>query len=263
MLRLLDARTGSPAEVRPARPGVLRVCAHVQQAGAGSGITALRVLLVADLLARTAELTGLQVLTALEISGPLADQAAALESDAGALGIHPPAARTGFQDAPSSLGGPIDVHLLSQGAGLDQVQGGLVVSVGAVRLGGTDSCADAPAGRLLAGRGHDPLAVRLALMSFPSHQPADLADDTLSGARETLASWRQQVARWAESPSQPMPAHIADAASAAFNDLDTVSGLALLRGLAPDASVPAGAKFETYVYADRILGLDLARDIGH
>jgi hypothetical protein len=99
---------------------VLRVCAHVQQAGAGSGITALRVLLVADLLARTAELTGLQVLTALEISGPLADQAAALESDAGALVIHPPAARTGFQDAPSSLGGPIDVHLLSQGAGLDQ-----------------------------------------------------------------------------------------------------------------------------------------------
>jgi hypothetical protein len=57
--------------------------------------------------------------------------------------------------------------------------------------------------------------------------------------------------------------HIADAASAAFNDLDTVSALALLRGLAPDASVPAGAKFETFVYADRILGLDLARDIGH
>jgi len=26
--------------------------------------------------------------------------------------------------------------------------------------------------------------------------------------------------------------------------------------------VPAGAKFEAFVYADRILGLDLARDIG-
>jgi hypothetical protein len=263
VLRLLDARTGSPAEVRPARPGVLRVCAHVQQDEAGSGISALRVLLVADLLARTAELTGLQVLTTLEISGPPVDQAAALESDANALGIHPPTARTSAHDAPSPLGGPIDVHLLSQGASLDQGQGGLVVSVGAAHLGGTDSRADAPAGRLPAGQGHDPLAVRLALMSFPSHQPADLADDGLSGARETLASWRQQVAGWAESPSQPMPVHIADAASAAFNDLDTVSALALLRGLAPDASVPAGAKFETFVYADRILGLDLARDIGH
>jgi hypothetical protein len=262
VLRLLDARTGSPAEVRPARPGVLRVCAHVPQAGAGSGFTALRVLLVADLLARTAELTGLQVLTALEISGPLADQAAALESDAGALGIHPSAARTSSHDAPSLLGGPIDVHLLGPGAGLDQGQGGLAVTVGAAHLGGADGRLDAAAGRLVAGQGHDPLAVRLALMSFPIHQPADLTDGGLSGARETLAGWRQQVARWAESPSQPMPAHIADTASAAFNDLDTVSALALLRALSLDDSVPAGAKFETFVYADRILGLDLARDIG-
>ena len=257
---MLDARTGSPTEVRPARPGVLRVCAHVQQAEAGSGITALRVLLVADLLARTAELTGLQVLTALEISGPLAGQAAALESDASALGIHPPAARTGPRDAPSSLGGPIDVRVLGQGA--DQDLAGLIVSVGAAHLGWTDSRREAAAGRLPAGDGHDPLAVRLALMSFPSHQPADLTDGVLGGARETLAYWRQRVALWAESPSQPMPAHIADAASAAFSDLDTASALTLLRGLAPDAGMPAGAKFETFVYADRVLGLDLARDIG-
>ena len=260
MLRLLDARTASPAEVRPARPGVLRVCAHVQQADAGSGITALRVLLVADLLARTAELTGLQVLTALEISGPLAGQAAALESDASALGIHPPAARTGPRGAPSSLGGPVDVHLLGPGA--DQDQAGLIVSVGAAHLGGTDSRHVAAAGALPAGDGHDPLAVRLALMSFPSHQPADLTDGGLSGARETLAHWRQRVALWAESPSQAMPGHIADAASAAFSGLDTPSALALLSGLAPDTGVPAGAKFETFVYADRILGLDLPRDVG-
>jgi hypothetical protein len=29
-----------------------------------------------------------------------------------------------------------------------------------------------------------------------------------------------------------------------------------------DASVPTGAKFETFLYADRILGLELAREIG-
>jgi hypothetical protein len=38
--------------------------------------------------------------------------------------------------------------------------------------------------------------------------------------------------------------------------------VALLHGLAHDDSVPAGAKFETFVYADRVLGLDLPSEIG-
>jgi hypothetical protein len=70
------------------------------------------------------------------------------------------------------------------------------------------------------------------------------------------------VAQWAESPSRPVPAPVAERVWAAFGELDTVSALAALRGLPADASVPAGAKFETFVYADRILGLDLARDVG-
>jgi hypothetical protein len=41
-----------------------------------------------------------------------------------------------------------------------------------------------------------------------------------------------------------------------------VSVLALLRDLAANANVSAGAKFKTFVYADRILGLDLAREVG-
>jgi cysteinyl-tRNA synthetase len=36
----------------------------------------------------------------------------------------------------------------------------------------------------------------------------------------------------------------------------------LLHDLARDADVPAGAKFETFLYADRVLGLDLPCDIG-
>jgi hypothetical protein len=124
VLRLLDARTGSYAELRPARVGLLRVCAHVPQAATAADITALRVLLVADLLARTAELGGLQVLTALEFSGPAARQAA-LESHADALGIHPSTERTVCHDAPLRLGGPIDVHLISQAASLEPGQDGL------------------------------------------------------------------------------------------------------------------------------------------
>jgi hypothetical protein len=241
---------------------VLRVCAHAPQPAARSDLTALRVLLIADLLARTAGLRGLQVLTALAIGGP-AEQAAVLQSDADALAIHPPAARTSPRDAPSALGGPIDVHLVSQDARAGPAAAGLSVSVGASQLAGAGSRRDPAAGDgLLAGHRCDPLAVRLALMSFPCDQPAALTSDDLAGAAETLGHWRQQVAQWAESPSRPVPAPIAEAAWAAFAGLDTVSALALLRGLVPDTSVPAGAKFEAFVYADRVLGLDLAREIG-
>lgn len=232
------------------------------QAAAGSGITALRVLLIADLLARVAELGGLQVLTALAIDGAAAGQTAALERDADALGIHPPTALTTPRDAPSSLGGAIDVHLVSAGASRDPGLDGLPAVVGAAHLGWAGDRAGAAGGGLPAGHGRDPLAVRLALMSSPSHLAARVTGEALDRAGETLGSWRQQVARWAESPSRPIPAPIAEAARAAFSGLDTVSALALLRGLPPDASLPAGAKFETFVYADRILGLDLAREVG-
>ncbi|HEY6309382.1 MAG TPA: hypothetical protein VIY52_01035 [Streptosporangiaceae bacterium] len=178
MLRLLDARTGSYAEVRPTRPGLLRVCAHVPGVAEESDITGLRVLLLADLLARAAELRNLQVLT------------------------------------------------------------------------------------VLASDEHDPLAVRLALMSLPSHEPADLTDSAVVNARETVSLWRRRVAEWAELPSRPVPAHTAQTFRAAFDDLDTVSALALLRRLELDDGVSAGPKFEAFLYADRILGLGLPREIG-
>ncbi|HYA53027.1 MAG TPA: hypothetical protein VEG33_17890 [Streptosporangiaceae bacterium] len=263
MIRLLDARTGSPAEVRPAQPGVLRICAHVPGADAGSGLTALRVLLAADLLARVAELGGLQVLTALAADDPAAAPAAALERDTGALGIHPPTARTTSRDAPSSLGGPIDVHFVTRD-GLDPRLDGLpaVVDTAYQRWAGGRTGAASGGGGVTGGAGRDPLAVRLALMSFPISLAAGVTGEALDRAGETLGSWRRQVAQWAESPSRPIPTPVAEAARAAFSDLDTAAALALLRGLPPDASVPAGAKFETFVYADRILGLDLAREVG-
>jgi len=261
VLRLLDTRTGSRAEVRPARPGVLRVCAHAPRAIGGSDLTALRTLLTADLLSRTAELSGLQVLTAVDLASGSPAQAAATGDDADALGIHPPATHASCHDAPSSLGGPIDVHLVGQNDQVDPGQDGLFVVVGAARLGRADSHPGAGGGLLTGHRG-DPLAVRLALMSFPAGQPAVLTDDELVRAGETLTYWRERVARWAESPSRPVPPAVAEAARAAFSDLDTVAVLTMLHGLPPDGSMPAGAKFETFVYADRILGLDLARDVG-
>jgi len=260
MLRLLDARTGSYAEVRPARRGLLRVSAQVPGSAGQLEITGLRVLLAADLLFRVAELGNLQVLTVLTSDGESRGQLMELGHAADALGIHPPAARASSRDAHVALGGPIDVHLASHRPQLGDEQKGLVVFVGAARMPETDG--QAPDGSLPAGFAPDPLAIRLALMSYPPGTPAELTGSVLARACQTAESWRLRVAQWAQWPSKPVPAHLAQAVRAAFDDLDTVSVLALLRDLADDDSVPAGARFETFLYADRILSLDLPRDIG-
>jgi cysteinyl-tRNA synthetase len=46
------------------------------------------------------------------------------------------------------------------------------------------------------------------------------------------------------------------------DDLDTPRALQVLRRLEKAADVPDGAKFETFAWADRLLGLDLARLVG-
>jgi hypothetical protein len=252
MLRLLDARTRFAVEIRPARAGLLRVCAHAQETSPAADLTRLRVLLVADLLARAAELRNLQVLTVLAFVGQPPGQLTDFEQAAGALGMHSPQARVSHDDAQAALDGPIDVHLVSGNGAADGALQGLAVPVGVARV-------ERP--------GHDslrsyPLAGRLALLSVPYYQPADLADGQLTEAADTVRRWRRQVAEWAELPSRPMPADTAAAVRSAFDDLDTVHALALLRDLSLDANTPAGAKFETFLYADRVLGLGLPSEIG-
>jgi hypothetical protein len=252
MLRLLDARTRFAVKIQPARAGLLRVCAHAQETSQAADLTGLRVLLVADLLARTAELRNLQVLTVLAFAGQPPGQLTDFEQAAGALGMHSPQARVSHDDAQAALDGPIDVHLVS---GRDAAEGaleGLAVPVGVAGV-------EPP--------GHDslrsqPLAGRLALLSVPYYQPAELADGQLTEAADTVRRWRRQVAEWAELPSRPMPADTAAAVRSAFDDLDTVHALALLRDLSLDANTPAGAKFETFLYADRVLALGLPSEIG-
>lgn len=70
-------------------------------------------------------------------------------------------ARASSAETQAALGGPIDVHLASHGAPADDRLSGLVVPVGAAR---THREAGTAAG-LLAG--DEPMAVRLALLSFP------------------------------------------------------------------------------------------------
>jgi hypothetical protein len=194
------------------------------------------------LLRVAAGLRRLQALTVLTAEG----QTAPLERAADALGIHPPAARAAPGAESRALDGPVDVHLAARDA---DVTGGIVERVGA---------ACGPQG----DEPKDPLALRLALLGFRWNEPADLTEDALAEAGRTLSHWRRRVADWARFPSRPVPAAVAEQIRTAVGDLDTVSLLALLRGLASDEAMPPGARFETFVYADRLLALELPREIG-
>jgi hypothetical protein len=257
VLRLLDARVGSDADVTSLRPGMLQVCAHGPRASRRFDITDLRVLVVADVLLRSAEmLGGLQVLILLAADvGP--GQVEALVKAAGMISVHPPAAYVSPPGAETPFGGPADVHVARDDVSVGGT--GLLVGVGPVRAGRED---------LLAGVGvaappeDDPLAVRLAMLSRAHQRPVDLTPAVLADAQETLRRWRRRVSEWAETPSRPMHPGAARAVSALEDDLGTSALLAELYDLENQASVPAGAKFETFAYFDRILGLDLVRDIG-
>ena len=175
MLRLLDARSRSYVVIQPARAGLLRVCAHAPETSQRADLTGLRVLLVADLLARAAELRNLQVLIVVTFAGQLPGQLTDFEQAAGALGMHSPQARARHDDAQAALDGPIDVHLVSGRAPAEGALEGLAVPVG---VAGVEP------------RGHDslrshPLAARFALLSVPYYEPADLADGQLTEAADT------------------------------------------------------------------------------
>jgi len=115
----------------------------------------------------------------------------------------------------------------------------------------------------VADRGLDPLALRLALLEHRYRQQMDLTWDTVQAADTTLRRWRQRVADWARSPSKPICARYASEVAGAFDDdLDTPAALRGLRALEEDGAIPPGSKFETFAHADRLLGLDLARDVG-
>jgi hypothetical protein len=257
MFRVLDDRPGSHAAVSLARPGPLRVYAHVWAGADVADLTGLRVLLTADLLARAAELGGLQVLTTWAFTGDPAGKAA-VERGAAALGVHPPV-QPAAAPAPARPGGPAEVHVAGDGAVGKDGPGGILVRAAAARLAQDARTGDAAGG---VPRGYDPLAVRLVLMSLPRHQSAELTAGMLAGGAQTLNEWRYRVAKWAESPSGAIPEPIAAAVQAAFGNLDTPAVLALLSGLAADETMAAGPRFEAFVYADRVLGLDLPRDIG-
>jgi hypothetical protein len=261
MLRIADTRTGRLVEVPSAHRHLLRICVHLPVIDTGIGAVHLRVALVGDVLARTAELHGLQILTVLTSPDLPQEQVQALERVMAVLGVHPPAT-VGAHGPAEALGAPADVHVLAHGTDTDVV-GGVRIEVGQV---GTAPPDEGVPGLLdaVAPEGADPLALRLLLLGHAYRSPVMVTRAGLAEARRTLRHWRQQVADWAQKPSRPVPADLLRQARAALDDnLGVPAVLDMLRSLERDVDVPAGAKFETFAHLDRVLGLDLAREVGH
>ncbi|GAA3132306.1 hypothetical protein ACFQ0X_41925 [Streptomyces rectiviolaceus] len=225
--------------------GPLRMCAHAPSAADPDDLTGLRVLLVADVLARVVELRGRAVLIGWTCPPTEAADAA---------GIRPADAHGTADEIAEALGGQPAVHFTSR---TYEGAGGLSLHVGeaAVR-GDADRGADQDVER-------DALALRLLLLGHPHHEPVDVTGQAVDAAGEKLANWRKAVAAWAEEPSKAMPAHFVERARAALeNGLDTPAVLRLLGDLEAAGDVPGGAKFETFAHLDRVLGLEVVRDVG-
>ncbi|MFF4909319.1 hypothetical protein ACFY2T_31175 [Streptomyces sp. NPDC001260] len=235
VLRITDARTGESLEAAPARRGLTRVEAHT--AGAADA-GALRVLLVADLLVRALELGGTPVWSVLTCERDRAE----LQAGAAALGIRP---FEDSRDVGSGLGEAQVIHVVAEGAATPD---GPTVAVAPVH--GT-------------AEGADPTTLRLALLARDRAAPAALDPAGLDEARATLARWRGRVAAWARQPSRPIPDEARARLRAAWeDDLDVPAVLDTLTWVETSPDLPDGARFETYAYADRLLGLELMRDLG-
>ncbi|MGW2648496.1 hypothetical protein ACWC2T_27075 [Streptomyces sp. NPDC001393] len=278
VLRILDARTGELVPAAPARRGLTRIEAHAS----GPDPTSLRVLLTADLLVRALELGGTPVWAAL--AAP--HHPAGLRTAATTLSIRP------FEDAhdlPSGLGEAQVIHVTAKapdasgrgpvvwlapvewtgeprgGPGADPTSEGAARSSGAGVMGSYEGgvAGEAVGTPALPGLFSDPAALRLALLCVPRGEPVRLDPGVLGEAAGRLVRWRRAVAGWARQPSRPVPDDVrAGLRSAWEDDLDLPGVLEVLRAVESAPELPDGARFETYVYSDRLLALDLARDVG-
>ncbi|CAM5308266.1 hypothetical protein [Streptomyces aurantiogriseus] len=241
MLRIIDARTGEPVAAAPVRRGLTRVEAHASGYGAGT----LRVLLVADLLVRVLELGGTPVLALLTGES----QQPELRSAGTTLGIRP------FEDGwdfRAGIGEAQALHVVREG---DAEPEGVRIAVAPVLPAAPAAPAEPAA---------DPAVLRLALLSRHHRDPVPLDADALREAHDTLVRWRRAVAGWARRPSRPVPDEVRGRLRTAWeDDLDLPAVLNVLRSVEEAGpELPDGARFETYAYADRLLGLELTRDLG-
>jgi hypothetical protein len=272
VFRIYDVRTGQLADIAPVRGREIYIRNWGPRDRRSRDLAGLRADLVADLIRRTAQRHRLLVTGDRD-----ADTGEAAAAERAALNMHPPEYPTG-----AAAGLTIDVRPDdADPAGSAEPEGSaagapILARTAAARLAdaGADADADPAAGggdaadgggmlAGLAGRGLDPLALRLALLERHYRQEAALTWAALADADAALREWRVHVAGWATHSSKPMCAEYeADFRGAFDDDLDAPGALRVLRTLAADQEIPPGSKFETLAHADQWLGLDITSEVG-
>jgi cysteinyl-tRNA synthetase len=266
MLRLYDQAAGRAQTIRPARRGELYTYTMGPAEGEPVQPSDLRRYLLSDLIRRVAERHRLQVTAWHNVAdGPGGTQAEragdqiigqraeqTLRAACDALNIYPAEFSAHAPSSPDIVIGPA--------GGTGDSPGSHRVSPAGVLF--SDNPADVGVADLVA-RGFDPLALRLAFLQGHYRQPITIGWDAIAGADESLRWWRKRAADGARSPSRPMCTQQVRQITAAFDDdLETPAALGTLRAIAEDGAIPPGARFETFAYLDRLLGLDLASEVG-
>jgi len=110
----------------------------------------------------------------------------------------------------------------------------------------------------IAGRGLDPLALRLALLENRYRSQIDMTWQTIKAADATLKRWRKAIISWGSSDELKLDIEIH---SYFMNDLETSKALLRLRAIEKDESIGNQDKRAIFLYADQVLGLDLNRTV--
>jgi cysteinyl-tRNA synthetase len=109
----------------------------------------------------------------------------------------------------------------------------------------------------------DPATARFALARLPYKQQLEMTSALLEDAQSILDRWRDRVAQWSRHPSHPIPSDWRTAVIAALDDdLDVARLVAMMGELEIAEDIEAGAKFEAFAFLDRVLSVDLTRDLG-
>lgn len=104
-------------------------------------------------------------------------------------------------------------------------------------------------------RGLDPLALRLVFLENRYRSQMDLTWETIEAAHETLRRWRALV----NQSSQAIPLVDEKFMQALCSDLDTPRAIQVIRAIEKDSLLSMDEKAGRFLFADQVLGLDIAR----
>src|SRR5207248_5788613 len=113
----------------------------------------------------------------------------------------------------------------------------------------------------LAGQGFDPLAFRYLALQAKYRTKLNFSPQALAGADRALRLLRDHIAEWSDGPDGARGDHQDRFQALVADDLDLPAAMALVAEVGRSDLAP-GAKAALLLDFDRVLGLDLGREMG-